>query len=395
MQESADIIIVGGGVIGASIAYHLAQQQAGRILLLERDSLGSGSTGLSVASIDGLTLQPHAVELFARSTTFFNQCDEILAAPCGFVPTGSIVLAGPEQEAGLVTAVSRMQTAGLDVQSIGLDELTALEPRIVLDGVTAASFTPQAGYADPVLTTQAFAEAARRLGVQIEQGRNVTGLRRENKKCVGVETAVGSINAPITIIAAGPWSGELLQTAGIELPLQPVRHPVVCLRRPPTFGPAHHSLLDLTTGIYGRAESGGLTLLGSINPEVGYDPINVNDGAGYVHDDYIFWAMTRLTQRFPRLESSELLTGWSGIMAISPDWQPVIGSWPNAPGLYCAAGFSGQGFQVSPAIGDLLAEIIVGNAAAADLLAPFAPSRFDARQLLRTNQEGKMYGLLG
>ena len=221
------------------------------------------------------------------------------------------------------------------------------------------------------------------------------GLRREGERIVGVETAVGSINAPLTIIAAGPWSGALLQTAGIELPLQPVRHPVVCLRRPPAFGPAHHSLLDLTTGIYGRAESGGLTLLGSINPEVGYDPINANDGAGYVHDDYIFWAMERMTQRFPVLESSELLTGWSGIMTISPDWQPVIGSWPDIPGLYCAAGFSGQGFQISPAVGDLLAGLIVGSDTALELLAPFSPTRFEAGQLLRTNQEGQKYGLLG
>ena len=395
MQETTDIIIVGGGVIGVSIAYHLAQRQVGRILLLERESLGSGSTGLSVASIDGLTLQPHAVELFAQSAHFFTQCDEVLGAPCGFVQTGSIVLAGPEQEEGLATAVSRMQAAGLDVQFLSPDELAALEPRMALDGVAAGSFTPQAGYADPVLTTQAFAEAARRLDVDIRQGQMVLGLRREGERIVGVETAVGSINAPLTIIAAGPWSGALLQTAGIELPLQPVRHPVVCLRRPPAFGPAHHSLLDLTTGIYGRAESGGLTLLGSINPEVGYDPINANDGAGYVHDDYIFWAMERMTQRFPVLESSELLTGWSGIMTISPDWQPVIGSWPDIPGLYCAAGFSGQGFQISPAVGDLLAGLIVGSDTALELLAPFSPTRFEAGQLLRTNQEGQKYGLLG
>ncbi len=395
MSDTADVIIVGGGVIGVSIAYHLARRQVGHIVLLERDSLGCGSTGRSVASIDGLTLQPRAAALFARSASFFAHCDDLLGAPCGFVQTGSIVLAGPKQEERLGAAVSRMQAAGLDVQSLNPDELAALEPRMVLNGVASTSFTPGAGYADPVLTTQALAGAARRLGVEIQQGRMVTGLRCERDRVSGVETAVGPISAPITIVASGPWSGELLQTAGIKLPLQPVRHPVVCLRRLPAFGPAHHSLLDLTTGIYGRAETGGLTLLGSINPDVGYDPIKVNDGAGYVHDDYIFWTMARLVQRFPMLKSSELLKGWAGIMTITPDWQPVIGRWPNMPGLYCAAGFSGQGFQISPAVGDLLSGSITGSTLASEFLASFAPTRFDAKQLLRINQEGEMYGLLG
>jgi glycine/D-amino acid oxidase-like deaminating enzyme len=174
-----------------------------------------------------------------------------------------------------------------------------------------------------------------------------------------------------------------------------VRHPVVCLRRPRDFGQPHHSLLDMMSGIYARTETGDLTLLGSINPEIGYDPINVDDGPGYVHDDYIMWVTEQLVRRYPSLETGELRDGWAGIMTITPDWQPIIGSWPDLPGLFSAVGFSGQGFQISPAVGALLAELIIKNSDAAIQLAPFTPARFAVGQLLRTGDKGRIYGLLG
>ncbi len=387
MKETADAIIVGGGVIGTSIAYHLAQKQFGHIILLERDSLGSGSTGHSVATIDFLTLQEHAVELYARSAVFFQNSAEILGTDCGFVETGSILLGGPEQEQKLSTAVYNMQEAKLDVRSLTLGELEALDPRMVINGVTTASYTPQAGYADPAMTTYAFAKASQSLGVDIQQGCEVLKLLSECDRIIGVETTTGKVTSPLIIIAAGPWSMHILRSVGIDLPLYVISHPVVALRRQPDFGPAHPALLDLTTGIYARPETGGLTLLGSLDPQIGHDQVDPNRGPGYVHENYILWTMERLVQRYPMLATSELHQGWSGLMTISPDWQPVIGQCPDWRGLYCAIGFSGLGFQISPATGELLSGLLCGENSATKQLAPYSPARFAAGQLLPTYRD--------
>ncbi len=395
MTEKVDIIIVGGGVIGVNLAYCLAQREAGQILLLERDTLGSGSTGRSVASIDWLTLHPPAVELFAHSAAFFAHCDELLGAPCGYERTGSIALAGPQQEVALRTAVPLLQKAGMDVRLLTLAEVSQLEPALNLDGVSAASYAPQAGYMDPAMTTQALAAAARRLGVDIRQGSDVTGVQLQNGRVAGVRTTAGPIGAALAVVAAGAWSIDLLPAADGHLPLQPVQHPVVCIRRPPHFGPTHPSLLDLTSGLYARPESGGLTLAGSIDPQVGYDPITLDEGHGYVHDEYLMWCMERLIQRYPELEASELRAGWSGIMSITPDWQPIIGAWPGYEGLFTATGFSGRGFQVCPGTADFLAGLIMGDPLAAKRLAPFSPLRFTGDKLSTCDRREAISSLLG
>jgi glycine/D-amino acid oxidase-like deaminating enzyme len=381
--ETADVVIIGGGVIGAGIAYFLAQRKLGRIILLEREVLGSGSTGRSVASIDLFSFQPAAIKLQAHAYEIFSHFEEITGGECGLATTGFAVLGGPGHTAALPQAVAVAQAAGIDVQSLTPEEFAILEPAASIEGLASICYVPAGGYGDPILTTNAFASAARRSGVVIQQGRPVTGLLHQGGRVTGVETTSGPIAASVVVCAAGPWSRRLFQTFGLDnLGLYAVQHAVIMMQRPENFGPAHLSILDLPNNIYARPETGGLTLAGSIDPVVGYDPVEPEDDLGVVTSDYTLWTVERLVQRYPVLEAGRLRQGWSGLMTISPDWQPVLGPLSELSGLYCATGFSGQGFKISPAVGDLMAGLIAGEAQAAQLLAPFRPARFAEGQPL-------------
>lgn len=393
MPESADAIVVGGGVIGASIAYHLALRSYGRILLLERDTVACGSTGSSVASVDFMTLHPNACELYARSSAFFLHCNQILEAECGFIETGFIILAGAGQRDALTKAVRFMADAGVEVRLLPIETLALMEPGIQLNDIQAASFAPRAGYADPVLTTQAFAGAAVRHGAEIRQGTRVEALSLGKGRVQGLHTQDGFIEAPVVVIAAGAWSGGLVPKEGIDIGLKPVKHPVVCLRRSQPEEKPRFSMLDLVSNIYARPDAGHFTLAGSIDPSVGYDPAGPEYDHRDIDESYIIWTVERLARRLPNVATSQLCPGWTGIMTLSPDFEPVVGQWPGVQGLYCAAGFSGRGFQVSPSVGDLLAGLIAGDKTAATYLAPFSPIRFVGGWVHPPHQRGNMFGL--
>lgn len=378
MKNSTDILIIGGGVIGVSIAYHLAQRKLGKILILEKNALASGSTGCSVASIDSFIFPPALTELAAQSFTFFQRFHDLVGENCGFTQTGSLIIAGEEHANTLQDAVKQNQKAGQNVRLLNnLAEFNALEPLASPEKVASVSYAPQAGYADPVLTTQALAKAAIRMGVDIQSRQTVTGLRAQNGKIIGAETEHGFIPASVIIVAAGPRSGYLLNTLGIDIPFRILRHPVACLRRPSNNKLEHYSIWDFVNGIYARPDKNSLTLLGSIDTKIGYTPTDPNaEPCGHAPTSYTFWAAERFVQRYPTLEESTLCKGWSGILVVSPDWLPTIGAIEEYSGLYCATGFSGHGFQISPAAGNLLAAEISGDPHATELLHPLSPARF-------------------
>jgi sarcosine oxidase subunit beta len=388
--ETAEAVIIGGGVIGVTIAYHLARRNFGRIVLLEREVLGSGSTGRSVASIDLFSHQPAAIALQAHAYEVFANFEALFGEECGLVTTGLAVLAGAEHAAGLQQTVQSAQAVGIEAHLLSPAEFAALEPAAEVDNLSAIYYAPGGGYVDPMLTTNAVAAAARRLGVVIQQGRAVTGLKQVRPGMVEVETSTGPLAAPVVVSAAGPWSGRVLNAFGLsDLGLYACQHPVISLHLPSEVGAPRLSILDLPFQTYARPETGGLTLAGSMDRMVGYDPIEPDDH-GRVTDDYTFWTAERLVQRYPALEMAELRQGWSGLMTISPDWQPILGAVPDVPGLYLATGFSGQGFKISPAVGDLMAGLIAGETEAAQLLAPFRPTRFNEGQPLAANEFGAL-----
>jgi sarcosine oxidase subunit beta len=382
MSESFDVIVVGGGVMGASISLNLARRGLGRILLLERESLCAGSTGRSVASVDLLTQHPCMAPLHLRSLDVFQHCAEVYGDECGWVQTGFALLGGQEAAPAIACVVQVMRAAGAHTELLCPADYLALDPGWKYHESAVISWTPDGGYVDPVLLTNAMANAARAHGVSVRQGEAVLDLQQVGERIIGVQTHRGEIGAGAVVVCAGNWSRPLLRSVGIDLQLQPLRHAVAVLACPPAASP-RVSMMDTTNQVYARPETGGLTVCGSLDLSMGFDPMEPDDECGAPSMDYGMWVWERLVACYPGMEVGELRKGWSGPIEMSPDGQAMMGRLP-LEGLFCACGFSGAGMKIAPAVGEVMAGLVAGDAATEAAFLPLRPTRFAEGQPLLT-----------
>jgi glycine/D-amino acid oxidase-like deaminating enzyme len=374
-MRTADIVIIGGGVTGASIAFHLAGLGARRILLLERKFLGAGGTGRSVGIIRQLYPTPETTEMVRRSLAEFQHFDDVVGSGSGYVGCGALIGVSPSMRVTLENTLARQQSLGVRAELLKPEEVARLEPRIDPAALGAVLYEPDSGYGDPSAVTGGYAEAARRGGVVIEQGTAVVAIRRSGERVTGVVTASGEeIAAPVVVNAAGLWSPEIARLAGVELPIIIGRHPVFVVERPATFGPAHMVYLDLAGGAYVRPETGDLTLTGSLTDDETRHPMDpelLGSEAGF---DEATEALARTARAVPALADARFTRGYAGAFDITPDWMPILDESPLV-GFFVAAGLSGHGFKLAPAIGDMMAALITGHTPPVDP-APFRIDRF-------------------
>lgn len=379
MDRPFDAIVIGGGVIGASTAFHLGKLGCPRVLLLEKGAICSGATAKSCAIVRTHYSIPTNTEMAVRSLEYFNHFPEMLEdaeADCGFVNTGYLIFAGEGEHAEAVRRNIAMQSGvGANCFEISVDEARERHPLLQLDDAVIAAYEPDSGFAEPYLTTTSFIAAARRRGVEVITDCPVTGLIMEAHRVRGVRTAKGDFHTGCLISAVGSWSRNIAAWAGVEIPLEVTRHIVLTFRREEPYGLNLPVVKDLTTEnkMYFRPSTGGTVLVGTGDEG---DPLaDPDELSEHIPPSFVDVQGAQVMHRMPVFETGGLAHSWVGPYDITPDWNPVLGSVPGVEGLLMAFGFSGHGFKLSPMVGKVLAQTALGIEPDLDI-SPYRVTRY-------------------
>jgi sarcosine oxidase subunit beta len=384
MAVTCDILIVGGGVMGTSIAFALARRRAGRVVLLEKSHLGAGSSGKSGAIIRQHYSNRLTAAMARQSLRVFERFEECVGGPPVFTHTGMVLVVHERDRAALEATVAMQRELGIDVRLVSAQVLADIDPNARLAEGEVAAFEAEAGYVEAVQVVASFAEAARREGADIRLGVEVRALVTEGGKVAGVDTNEGRYQCGCVILATGPWAGRLAQDAGVRLPVQACRTQVALCRRPPDFGRRGAVYGDFVQGIYFKPTHGDMIHAGSLAGEEAQDvvdPDHYNEAAG---GDWLPQVRQRLSRRYPAMHRGYGRGGYGALYEVTPDWHPIIDRLPGLEGAYCAVGFSGHGFKMAPVVGQLVAELVVDGKAATLDITPLRLARFDENDAVKT-----------
>ena len=380
-NPTADIVIIGGGVMGCSILYNLAARGVTDALLLERSVLGSGSTGRSQAICRTHYSNPFTAAMAWESLQIYRDFPQRLGGPSGFVETGYFVMVGDDDRQAMESNVALNRTVGIDTYLVSLEDAATIAPMLDVNGVTAVAYEPRSGYADPYAVTTTYARAARELGATVQMGVEALSLQVENGRVTGVVTNQGTVATDTVVVAAGPWSPPLLSPLGFDIPLEPVRHQVVQIQRPWDILPRHPAVADIATKASFRPDGDQFTLIG-----VGEDEIVDRDSFNPAVDlEPAAAAFDRAARRMPALGQGYFRGGWAGLFTVTPDWHPVLDRVEGVDGAYCAVGFSGHGFKLAPMIGTVMSELVTEGQATSVDITPLRMSRFAEGDLVRSS----------
>ncbi len=387
MPTTADVIVIGGGVHGASLAFHLAERGV-KVLVLEKNFLAAGATGRSSGLVRMHYDQRQSSELAWESFRYFRDWGARVGGHCGFERTGFLEIVSSEHMDALRANVAMHQAIGIPSLMITGDDVRRLAPSFATDDIEWAAYEPESGYADPAGTTSSLMSAARERGARLEQGSAVTAVTVEAGRVFGVETSQDSYSAPIVVNAAGPWASGVNVLAGVELPYDTWRHDTMFVVRPPELSLSHPAAIDDVHDMYFRPE-GGLTLVGleDGNP-LGESP---ESDADHAKPGFVERAIDRICLRIPAMEGASLHSAHGGYDGITPDQYPLLG--PYGPeGFYLDCGFSGTGFKIAPAVGVCMAEWILDGAPKTVDISVFSPTRFDeGRAIVRQHPYQKTW----
>lgn len=373
IPKTADIVILGAGVMGASIAFHLAKRKAGRIVVIEKDHVASGGSGRSSALVRMHYSYPPEVQLALVSLNIFENWREIVGEPGEFKQTGFVRIVHPNELERLKQNVDMQRGLGARVELIDRKQLQELQPDWKVEEVQLAAYEPDSGYGDGNVVANDFLSRAREMGVEYLSKTRAASFLVQDGRVRGIATDKGEIAAPVVVAATGPWTRPLFSAVGYEVPIEPEYHQVAILKNAPGMKVGGCACIDSVTATYFRSDGSDKFLVGDFYGKRPVDPDNYPQRAS---EESLEEIIERAARRVPALENAEVMRGVTGVYDMTPDARALLGEVPGIGGLNICAGFSGMGFKISPAIGLVMSEMLMDDEAKTVDVSSFAPSRF-------------------
>lgn len=385
-MNTYDVVVIGAGVIGTSVAFQLSRLGAKSVLVLDRGMIGAGTTSQSSGILRTHYSVRENVELARKSWDVFNDFASYLGddeASCGLVKCGYMIAASEgDKLEPLRASLNQQIEQGIPLELLNRKQASELLPIARFDDAALIGYEPEAGFADAYLVATSFARAARRGGVTIKENVSVDEILFEGNRVVGVSTSIGNFATSMVISTQNIWTPELAGWTGRSLPIMPERHAVLaleCEAAKYTFSMPVFKDLASPGMLYCRSYGGSQML---VSEGVVGEKLNVADTEqGDIPMDYIVDVGTQVAERFPDYETAGIASSWTGVYDVTPDWNPVLGKLPGIEGLVVGYGFSGHGFKLSPTVGRVLAQEALGLPTDVSLK-PYSIERFDTGELL-------------
>jgi sarcosine oxidase, subunit beta len=356
-MTTAEVFIVGGGIVGSSIAYHLTAAGCSNVLVVERETQqGKGSTGKSMGGVRAQFSTSVNIQMSLYAIPFYASFDERLGHPAGYRPQGYLFCATSEKHMAYLRGNYERQVAlGLkDARIVTGDEIRSLFPLLRGDDIVGGSFCSSDGFVDPYSAMIGFMTWASEHGAKLWKNTSVTAIHRDANGVSEVETARGPVSTRVVVNCAGPWAAEIAKMAGVDLPVQPLRRMLVPTEPFDQFPHTAPMIIDMSNGFHFRPESLGFLLAWN-------DPEETPGYKSEFEPSFIEKILTRAAERVPCFENLAVnpKRAWAGLYEMTPDHHPILGEAPQAPGFFLANGFSGHGVMHAPATGKILSDLIL------------------------------------